>query len=95
MNELEQKLINILEEKYAPIMVIYLMGIPDDAEYMHNFAKGIQEHFKYKVLILPGHIENKVELISIMKTDEVVIETLQKQVFDFMEELKKIEVETK
>ena len=89
---MEEKLIkdlkNLLEEKYEPILVVQLLRVPPQEE-LQAFAKGISEQFGYPVLILPGDIETKVELISVLKTDVKKVEDLTHRVLDLIGNLEK------
>ena len=58
-------LIKLVEEKYEPILVVQLLRVPPEAE-LRAFAQKLMNDFGYKVLILPGDVETKVELISVI-----------------------------
>jgi len=86
--ELLSKLENLLNEKYEPILVIQLLRVPPQDE-LQAFAKGLSEQFGYKVLVLPGDIETKVELISVLKTDVKKVEDLTNRVLTLIGDLEK------
>ena len=86
--ELLSKLENLLNEKYEPILVIQLLRVPPQDE-LQAFAKGLSEQFGYKVLVLPGDIETKVELISVLKTDVKKVEDLTNRVLTLISDLEK------
>jgi Icc-related predicted phosphoesterase len=86
--ELLSKLENLLNEKYEPILVIQLLRVPPQEE-LQAFAKSLSEQFGYKVLVLPGDIETKVELISVLKTDVKKVEDLTNRVLDLIGNLEK------
>ena len=90
MNEkkLLSKLEDLLNEKYEPILVIQLLRVPPQEE-LQAFANNLSEQFGYKVLILPGDIETKVELISVLKTDVKKVEDLTNRVLDLIGNLEK------
>ena len=86
--KLLSKLEDLLNEKYEPILVVQLLRVPPQEE-LQAFAKGISEQFGYPVLILPGDIETKVELISVLKTDVKKVEDLTNRVLDLIGNLEK------
>ena len=86
--ELLSKLENLVNEKYEPILVIQLLRVPPQEE-LQAFAKGLSEQFGYKVLVLPGDIETKVELISVLKTDVKKVEDLNNRVLTLIGDLEK------
>jgi hypothetical protein len=86
--ELLTKLETLLNEKYEPILVVQLLRVPPQEE-LKAFAKGLSEQFGYKVLVLPGDIETKVELISILKSDVNKVEALTSRVLDLIGDLEK------
>ncbi len=69
-------------------MVIQLLRVPPQEE-LQAFAKGLSEQFGYKVLVLPGDIETKVELISVLKTDVKKVEDLTNRVLTLIGDLEK------
>jgi|TARA_R110001583_G_scaffold11629_2_gene52369 hypothetical protein len=79
-------LIKLVEEKYEPILVVQLLRVPPEAE-LRAFAQKLMNDFGYKVLILPGDVETKVELISVMKSDVKKVEDLQSRVLDLVKTL--------
>ena len=83
-----KQLQNLIEDKYEPILVVQLLRVPPQDE-LRAFASKLSADFGYKVLILPGDIETKVELISVMKSDVVEIQTLQEKVLNLIGELEK------
>lgn len=84
---MEEKLIkdlkNLLEEKYEPILVVQLLRVPPQAE-LQAFAQKLVNDFGYKVLVLPGDTETKVELISVLKNDVVKVQDLQNRVLSLI-----------
>ena len=76
----------ILTEKYEPILVIQLLRVPPQDE-LQAFARKLSEDFGYKVLVLPGDFETKVELLSILKSDVTKIDKLQSRVLDLIKKL--------
>ena len=90
MNEkkLLSKLEDLINEKYEPILVVQLLRVPPQEE-LQSFAKGLYEQFGYKVMVLPGDIETKVELISVLKTDVKKVEDLTNRVLDLIGSLEK------
>jgi len=84
--ELLEKLNGLLTEKYEPILVIYLLRVPPQEE-LQAFATKLVADFGYKVLVLPGDIETRVELITVMKSDVVKIKDLQNRVLSKIKEL--------
>ena len=90
MNEkkLLSKLENLLNEKYEPILVVQLLRVPPQEE-LQAFAKGLSEQFGYQVMVLPGDIETKVELISVLKTDVKKVGDLTNRVLDLIGNLEK------
>jgi len=86
--KLLSKLEDLLNEKYEPILVVQLLRVPPQEE-LQAFAKGLSEQFGYKVLVLPGDIETKVELISVLKTDVKKVEDLTNRVLDLIGDLEK------
>jgi len=84
--ELLEKLNGLLTEKYEPILVIYLLRVPPQEE-LQAFATKLVADFGYKVLVLPGDIETRVELITVMKSDVVEIKDLQNRVLSKIKEL--------
>ena len=90
MNEkkLLSKLEDLINEKYEPILVVQLLRVPPQEE-LQSFAKSLYEQFGYKVMVLPGDIETKVELISVLKTDVKKVEDLTNRVLDLIGNLEK------
>ena len=90
MNEkkLLSKLEDLLNEKYEPILVVQLLRVPPQEE-LQAFAKGLSEQFGYQVMVLPGDIETKVELISVLKTDVKKVGDLTNRVLDLIGNLEK------
>ena len=86
--KLLSKLEDLLNEKYEPILVVQLLRVPPQEE-LQAFATGLSEQFGYKVLVLPGDIETKVELISVLKTDVKKVEDLTNRVLDLIGNLEK------
>ena len=86
--ELLLKLEDLINEKYEPILVVQLLRVPPQEE-LQAFAKGLSEQFGYKVMVLPGDIETKVELISVLKTDVKKVEDLTNRVLDLIGNLEK------
>lgn len=86
--ELLSKLEDLLNEKYEPILVVQLLRVPPQEE-LQAFAKGLSEQFGYQVMVLPGDIETKVELISVLKTDVKKVEDLTNRVLDLIGNLEK------
>jgi hypothetical protein len=86
----EKKLIEglkgLLEEKYEPILVVQLLRVPPQAE-LQAFAQKLVNDFGYRVLVLPGDTETKVELISILKTEVGEVKELQNRVLSLLQEL--------
>jgi len=86
----EKKLIEglkgLLEEKYEPILVVQLLRVPPQAE-LQAFAQKLVSDFGYKVLVLPGDTETKVELISVLKTEVKEVKELQNRVLSLLQEL--------
>jgi len=66
--------------------VVQLLRVPPEAE-LRAFAQKLMNDFGYKVLILPGDVETKVELISVMKSDVKKVEDLQSRVLDLVKTL--------
>tara|TARA_R110000824_G_scaffold367_1_gene2656 strand:- start:8095 stop:8418 length:324 start_codon:yes stop_codon:yes gene_type:complete len=81
-----ENLIKLVEEKYEPILVVQLLRVPPEAE-LRAFAQKLMNDFGYKVLILPGDMETKVELISVMKTEIKKVEDLQSRVLQLIGDL--------
>lgn len=79
-------LIKLVEEKYEPILVVQLLRVPPEAE-LRAFAQKLMNDFGYKVLILPGDVETKVELVSVMKSNVKKVEDLQSRVLDLIKTL--------
>ena len=77
---------NLLEEKYEPILVIQMLRVPPSEE-LRMFANQLMKDFGYKVLVLPGDFETKVELISILKSDVMKTNDLQEKVLTLIEKL--------
>jgi len=84
--KLVENLINLVEERYEPILVVQLLRVPPEAE-LRAFAQKLMNDFGYKVLILPGDTETKVELISVMKTETKKVEDLQSRVLQLIGDL--------
>ena len=84
--KLVENLIKLVEEKYEPIMVVQLLRVPPEAE-LRAFAQKLMNDFGYKVLVLPGDTETKVELISVMKTEVKKVEDLQSRVLQLIADL--------
>ena len=79
---------NLIEEKYEPILVVYLLRVPPQEE-LTAFAQKLSADFGYKVLVLPGDIETKVEILSVIKSEVTKIESLQDRVLQLIGELEK------
>ena len=79
-------LVNLVEEKYEPILVVQLLRVPPEA-VLRAFAQKLMNDFGYKVLVLPGDTETKVELISVMKSDVKKVEDLQSRVLQLIKDL--------
>ena len=79
---------NLLEEKYEPILVVQLLRVPPQEE-LKAFAQKLSADFGYKVLVLPGDIETKVEILSVIKNDVTKIESLQQRVLQLIQDLEK------
>ena len=77
---------NLLEEKYEPILVIQMLRVPPSEE-LRMFANQLMKDFGYKVLVLPGDFETKVELISVLKSDVMKTNDLQEKVLTLIEKL--------
>ena len=77
-----------LLEKYEPVLVVQLLRVPPMNE-IQGFAQKLQNDFGYKVLILPGDIETKVELLSVLKSEVKSIRELQEKVFTLVENMEK------
>lgn len=86
--KLLSKLEDLLNKKYEPILVVQLLRVPPQEE-LQAFAQGLSEQFGYKVMVLPGDIETKVELISVLKTDVKKVEDLTNRVLDLIANLEK------
>ena len=84
--KLVENLINLVEERYEPILVVQLLRVPPEAE-LRAFAQKLMNDFGYKVLVLPGDTETKVELISVMKTEVKKVEDLQSRVLQLIGDL--------
>lgn len=84
--DLIKDLKNLLEEKYEPILVVQLLRVPPQSE-LQAFAQKLVNDFGYKVLVLPGDSETKVDLISILKSDVVKVKDLQNRVLSLIQEL--------
>tara|TARA_R110000851_G_scaffold21591_4_gene64737 strand:- start:1986 stop:2306 length:321 start_codon:yes stop_codon:yes gene_type:complete len=84
--ELLEKLNGLLTEKYEPILVIYLLRVPPQQE-LQSFATKLVADFGYKVLVLPGDIETRVELITVLTSDITDIKDLQNRVLSKIKEL--------
>ena len=77
-----------LLEKYEPILMVQLLRVPPMNE-LRGFAQKLQNDFGYKVLVLPGDIETKVELLSVLKNDIKSVEELQEKVFTLIDNMEK------
>ena len=77
-----------LLEKYEPILMVQLLRVPPMNE-LQAFAQKLQNDFGYKVLVLPGDIETKVELLSVLKNDIKSVEELQEKVFTLIGNMEK------
>ncbi len=77
-----------LLEKYEPILVVQLLRVPPMNE-LQAFAQKLQNDFGYKVLVLPGDIETKVELLSVLKSDVKEISKLQTKVLKMVDDMEK------
>ena len=77
-----------LLEKYEPILVVQLLRVPPMNELL-AFAQKLQNDFGYKVLVLPGDIETKVELLSVLKSDVKEISKLQTKVLKMVDDMEK------
>ena len=84
---------NLLEEKYEPILVVQLLRVPPQEE-LKAFAHKLSAEFGYKVLVLPGDIETKVEILSVVKSEVTKIESLQERVLQLIIDLEKEYEET-
>ena len=86
----EKKLLNklkgLLEEKYEPILVVQLLRVPPQAE-LQAFAQKLVSDFGYRVLVLPGDTETKVDIVSVLKSDVTEIKDLQNRVLSLLKEL--------
>ena len=87
-NKLLSDLQNLLESKYEPILVVQLLRVPPQEE-LTAFAQKLASDFGYKVLVLPGDVETKVELVSVLQSDVTKIEALQDRVLQLIGELEK------
>ena len=81
-----KNLTNLLEEKYEPILVIQMLRVPPSEE-LRMFANQLMKDFGYKVLVLPGDFETKVELVSVVKSDVMKTNDLQEKVLTLIEKL--------
>ena len=90
--QIVKNLQNLLEEKYEPILVVQLLRVPPQKE-LTAFAQKLSADFGYKVLVLPGDIETKVEIISVLKSETIQIESLQDKVLNLITELEKEHVD--
>ena len=77
-----------LLEKYEPILVVQLLRVPPMNE-LQAFAQKLQNDFGYKVLVLPGDIETKVELLSVLKSEVKEVAKLQTKVLEMVETMEK------
>tara|TARA_R100000664_G_C2758174_1_gene146858 strand:+ start:81 stop:386 length:306 start_codon:yes stop_codon:yes gene_type:complete len=77
-----------LLEKYEPILVVQLLRVPPMNE-LQAFAQKLQNDFGYKVLVLPGDIETKVELLSVLKSEVKEISKLQTKVLKMVDDMEK------
>ena len=73
-------------EKYEPILVVQLLRVPPQSE-LQAFAQKLVNDFGYRVLVLPGDTETKVELISVFKSEVKEIKELQSRVLSLLKEL--------
>ena len=86
--QLIKDLKNLLDEKYEPILVVQLLRVPPEEE-LRAFAEKLSKDFGYKVLVLPGDIETKVEIISVLKSDVTKVENLKERVLSLIGDLEK------
>ena len=56
---------------------------------LQAFAQKLQNDFGYKVLVLPGDIETKVELLSVLKSEVKDVEELQTKVYTMIDNMEK------
>tara|TARA_R110002020_G_scaffold299843_7_gene515494 strand:+ start:780 stop:1079 length:300 start_codon:yes stop_codon:yes gene_type:complete len=77
-----------LLEKYEPILVVQLLRVPPMNE-LQAFAQKLQNDFGYKVLVLPGDIETKVELLTVLKSEVKEVAKLQTKVLEMVETMEK------
>ena len=77
-----------LLEKYEPILVVQLLRVPPMNE-LQAFAQKLQNDFGYKVLVLPGDIETKVELLTVLKSEVKEVAELQTKVLEMVETMEK------
>lgn len=81
-----KNLVDLLEEKYEPILVVQLLRVPPESQ-LRAFAQKLMNDFGYKILILPGDVETKVELISVLTSDVKKVEDLQARVITLIKDL--------
>ena len=78
--ELLKNLKGLLEEKYEPILVVQMLRV-------QAFAQKLVNDFGYKVLVLPGDTETKVELVSVLTSEVTKVQDLQNRVVSLIKEL--------
>ena len=84
--ELLKNLKRLLEEKYEPILVVQMLRVPAQHE-LQAFAQKLVNDFGYKVLVLPGDTETKVELVSVLTSEVTKVQDLQNRVVSLIKEL--------
>ena len=84
--ELLEKIEDLLNKKYEPILVIKMMRMPT-IEQMEGFRLYLKNEFGYNTLIFPGEMETEVKIISVLNTEVEKIEGLQDQINDLIKRL--------
>jgi hypothetical protein len=84
--ELLEKIEDLLNKKYEPILIIKMMRMPT-IEQMEGFRLYLKNEFGYNALIFPGEMETDVKLISVLNTEVEKIEGLQDQMNDLIKRL--------
>jgi hypothetical protein len=84
--ELLEKIEDLLNKKYEPILIIKMMRMPT-IEQMKGFRLYLKNEFGYNALIFPGEMETDVKLISVLNTEVEKIEGLQDQMNDLIKRL--------
>ena len=86
----KEKLIKQLEDlitnKYEPILVIKMMHMPPVPQ-MEGFRQYLKNEFGYNALIFPGEMETDVKLISVLDSETIKIDDLQKKMNNLIERL--------